>query len=1090
MYLFGGGSKAKKVKPQYTGLATQTSTTTVPVPIGFGRNRVAPNIIWQGDFQAHKHTQSTGKGLGGQGNVSYTYSGSYVLALGWGPSGGIDLVWQDQSKKTSLSAAGFTLIAGNVPQAPWGYLHPTEALGYPGIILVVVANLDLGQSNAFPQNSFENQWPLDNTAPGGVGDADPAQCIDQLLNSNLFGALLGGTTMQLDMLFSTGAAPTTGDAAFQTYCKAMGFGFSPLQDSQEQCLTILDRWTQTFNTDMCWTGYSLFFQPRSEDTVTGNGVTYLPDNTLEFELSDTNGDFIYAEGEQPIFFTRKSPKDCPNFVPIEVKDRNNEYNTVPVGKPDQGLVDQYGLNSAASFTAHEICEPSIGAIVQQLIQQRQAYVRNQFEWEIGPQFMVMVPGSKGTVTSALLGTNTVKIIDIEETENGTFKVTAEEWHGSLASAGTPGAQGITNNPINQAVSPGSVNTPIIFEPPSTLAGATPQVWMAVSGASANWGGCFVWLSSDNVTYQNVGEIDSAARQGVLTGTLASYGGANPDTVDSVGINLTESIGDLAGVTAADAVAFVTLSVIKDAGGTLEFLSYRDALLTSTYHYTIGGQLYRGLYGTTAGSHVSGAAFARLDDNIFKFNLPAQYIGVTLYVKLQSFNIFGQGLEDLSTVAVYTYAPAGTGFGGGTGGVPTTPATPTVTAPTGYNFLTWTANPTSDNVLRYEIWRAPGLGASFGSATKIGSTSGTSYSDSTAALGTAYTYFIVAVNAVGSSTASAGGSITSSSTSPAQPSIDALSWKPYCRAKTGAALASNTYANGTSGVGATLTATANGALAAVDGVTLVANDRLLVDQEVTGANNGIYVVTQVGDASHPYILTRATDADKAAELVNATAKVSEGSTFADQEWQCTANAPITVGTTALAWKPATVKLVAGSNVTVTDNGDGTFTIASTGGGGSATYNKAGVATAGDAFISVPLDSDNGYMYEVVVKGQPSANASLQFRISTDNGATFKAGSTDYKDYPTGTQAAQSTISGAAGSARQHMIAFTLVGMNVAATESFTLNGTHQTVSSTGGLSSGTIAASQGALANDNWNAFQIRCSAGAMDGYSVFWRKVY
>lgn len=131
-------------------------------------------------------------------------------------------------------------------------------------------------------------------------------------------------------------------------------------------------------------------------------------------------------------------------------------------------------------------------------------------------------------------------------------------------------------------------------------------------------------------------------------------------------------------------------------------------------------------------------------------------------------------------------------------------------------------------------------------------------------------------------------------------LAAIAWKQPVRAKTTAALAANTYANGSSGVGATLTGNANGALAAQDGVTLVATERLLVANEATGSHNGIYVVTQVGDGSHPYILTRATDADAPAELVNATVKVSEGTVAADQEWQCTTNGTITVGSTALVW----------------------------------------------------------------------------------------------------------------------------------------------------------------------------------------------
>ncbi len=135
-------------------------------------------------------------------------------------------------------------------------------------------------------------------------------------------------------------------------------------------------------------------------------------------------------------------------------------------------------------------------------------------------------------------------------------------------------------------------------------------------------------------------------------------------------------------------------------------------------------------------------------------------------------------------------------------------------------------------------------------------------------------------------------------------VAGLSWKQAVRAATTGALPANTYSNGTSGVGATLTGNSNGALSAQDGVTLVANDALLVKDEATGANKGIYTLTQVGDGSHPYILTRRTDADSGAELVNASVYVSEGTTNADTQWTCSTNATITVGSTSLAFAQLT------------------------------------------------------------------------------------------------------------------------------------------------------------------------------------------
>jgi hypothetical protein len=121
------------------------------------------------------------------------------------------------------------------------------------------------------------------------------------------------------------------------------------------------------------------------------------------------------------------------------------------------------------------------------------------------------------------------------------------------------------------------------------------------------------------------------------------------------------------------------------------------------------------------------------------------------------------------------------------------------------------------------------------------------------------------------------------------------YKDSVRAATTAALPANTRS------GSVLTASANGALAAVDGVTLVLNDRVLVKNEATGANNGIYYVSAVGDAGNPWTLTRATDADANAE-VNAglMVPVEEGTTNADTVWLLSTNNPVTLNTTALTF----------------------------------------------------------------------------------------------------------------------------------------------------------------------------------------------
>ena len=91
-------------------------------------------------------------------------------------------------------------------------------------------------------------------------------------------------------------------------------------------------------------------------------------------------------------------------------------------------------------------------------------------------------------------------------------------------------------------------------------------------------------------------------------------------------------------------------------------------------------------------------------------------------------------------------------------------------------------------------------------------------------------------------------------------VQGLDLKASVRTATTEALPAVTYNNGTAGVGATLTADANGALAAQAGVTLIVGDRVLVKNQAAALQNGIYVVTAVGDESNPFVLTRASDCD--------------------------------------------------------------------------------------------------------------------------------------------------------------------------------------------------------------------------------------
>lgn len=103
------------------------------------------------------------------------------------------------------------------------------------------------------------------------------------------------------------------------------------------------------------------------------------------------------------------------------------------------------------------------------------------------------------------------------------------------------------------------------------------------------------------------------------------------------------------------------------------------------------------------------------------------------------------------------------------------------------------------------------------------------------------------------------------------------WKSPCRAATTANITIATALN-------------NGD--SLDGVTLATGDRVLVKNQSTGSQNGIYVV-----GASP---ARATDYDSSVDIVGSVVIVTEGTTNADTAWLCTTNATITVGTTALVF----------------------------------------------------------------------------------------------------------------------------------------------------------------------------------------------
>jgi hypothetical protein len=116
----------------------------------------------------------------------------------------------------------------------------------------------------------------------------------------------------------------------------------------------------------------------------------------------------------------------------------------------------------------------------------------------------------------------------------------------------------------------------------------------------------------------------------------------------------------------------------------------------------------------------------------------------------------------------------------------------------------------------------------------------------------------------------------------------------------------TYNNGVSGVGATLTNAGSQAALVIDGVNVDSDDRVLVYEQTTQTQNGVYVVTHKGSPTSNWVLTRSSDTDSAGfSSPNALGKgdafyVQEGLTGAGELYVMNTEGAIIFGTTNITF----------------------------------------------------------------------------------------------------------------------------------------------------------------------------------------------
>ncbi|MEJ0065025.1 MAG: phage tail protein [Caulobacteraceae bacterium] len=655
------GRTASSAITRYPGIQVQTSSLGTNIPVGWGTFRCRCNLVDYLDFKSSAQ-KAAASGKGGATTTGYNYSATVILVVCEGPIDSITQVWvngkqyahgsvgstvANTGSTIATTQAGLSMSLGTIGQTPWSYLvskHPDHAVGYSGLVLAFAENYALDSGASTPNHSFEVVRTTGFAVGGGYTgpDGDPSLIVADFFQNTRTGVPSWGS----------GLLDSASLAQYQSYCLASGLLLSPVIDQQRGASDFLTEVLRATNSTVVWSEGLLKFVPYGDTALTGNGKTFTPNLTPVYSLGDD--DFIVKDDEAPLTVDIEDQSDAYNVVQCEYLDRTNQYNMAIALASDAANVAQYGMRRKDPDTVHVICTPTVAALSAQLWLQRTLYVRAQYKFDLSWAFALLEPGDIVELTDAGIGLSAypVRIIQIDEDEKGVLSLTCEDLlvgvsHAPLyamqASAGTQ-----TNTNVAAPAVEGTVG-PLIFNPPTALTPGGVEMWAAVAGSGPNWAGANVWVSFDGTNYELVGQVNGPARYGVTTAAFAS--GLDPDTTDTLSVDLSASGGVLAG--AAQAVA--------DTSGMLclvdsELVSFSTATPTGTNSFDLTSYIRRGAFNTAIASHGGGAPFVRLDQAIFQFPYLATQAGQTVLVKFQSFNPWGAGVQDLSACVAYSAVP--------------------------------------------------------------------------------------------------------------------------------------------------------------------------------------------------------------------------------------------------------------------------------------------------------------------------------------------------------------------------------------------------------------------------------------------------
>jgi hypothetical protein len=575
-------------------------------------------------------------------------------------------------------------------------LEAADQVNYDWVSGVGSAKFDLGSANVVPALSFEAQGACDIWRTGGC---DPADIILDLIagvtlcsDNNPWSTpplVVHGAAVSVPHNINSAAGAslpiTLGSlAGMRAWCRANGICCSLYLENQKSAKDVLEELFTVANCAPVWSGSVLNAIPYDEVSSAGHGLVYTAPTAAGPVCNLDDSCFLVSGNTPPVTVERTRQADANNVVKIthtnDGTDTNQQqecaYNDTVTTEIEQRSVAQFGARPADAKDMHSITKPSIAQLIASVLVKRSALSRNTYKFSLPVTYCFLEAMDLVTITDNYLGLASwpVRLTSVEESwddqKGWELACEAEDFIYGLNHPTPMEVQ--ASNPYTSPsnVDPGSVNVPVFMELPDSLNGG-PGNWLhiALSGANPNWGGCVVWLSTDGVTYEEVGIFTGKTTMGVINSNPAPAGApsdwntaqwnatSDPDTTEGFWADLTECDGALQSFSQADADARKSLCWVDG-----ELIAYTTAgLVTGNgYEFSMQPCIRRGLYGTPITAHNANSSFVRLDGNVFALRLDPTFVNgsatlpKTLYFKFTSFNTQGGGAQTLDLAAQFQY----------------------------------------------------------------------------------------------------------------------------------------------------------------------------------------------------------------------------------------------------------------------------------------------------------------------------------------------------------------------------------------------------------------------------------------------------